>query len=371
MLQRRFRSLFHFVLAVWGIGILGVSIAKSLNLISLPDSLERVWWFSFLLLGTALLGAVFQPLLKEYFIRTDNPSVQNNRELLLTDYETLAGYYPVAFITIIIGSFFLSPVFFNTQIFFTLNSPSIFWVAVLCTGMLNVLLFYFMNKAYRYGDLSLVSATWALSPVFAIPISFIAYQLLEDSAVLTAPGMSIGGIAGIAIILLSILGIGFIGRKQLPPAGALPNDWFTGYPVMSGILGSLIAAFAINFDKIAIEAGNPFLTVAVVAGTVALITGGITIARSGVARLIFIFTAYRKQFLILGALYGAILMIMALTLLGENVNYQGTIRRFSIVFAALYGIWILGEGGSFSNKTLRVLIALAAFSGVAIIAFFG
>lgn len=333
---------------------------------------ERLYWLLFLLVGAFGMGAGFEPLVKERFPKVSPDEANQSPARLLKDYEPLAGYYPIACATIIFGSLLVATFFLGAPVaILSLPSASSFWFAALLSGVINIFIFYFGTKALRYGDLSLVSMTAGLAPLFTLPVSFLVYGMFGRVAPITDPSVTFLGFIGILLIVCGLVINVFAEHRQGTPPLAPPHDWFARHPVVSGMVSASLASIAINFDKVAVEAGNPFLFSIVVTSVVSVGTLGFVFFRSGFSRIRYLFTHYRNSFFIVGSVYGALVLLMALTLWGENVNYQGTIKRLSIVFATLYGAWILGEGSTVRSKLVRIVVALASVAGIALITIWG
>ena len=362
----------YIVFGVVIVLLLSAYVADHSNLVSSTLLPDRLYWLLFLLLGAFTMGAGFEPLIKERFPKASQEEVTEAPERLLKDYEPLAGYYPVACVTIIFGSLLVAALFLGAPTaILSLPSASSFWFAAVMSGVINIFIFYFGTKALRYGDLSLVSMTAGLAPLLTLPVSFVVYNVFGRTAPITDPSVTFLGFVGILLIVCGLVINVFAERRQGTPPLAPPHDWFARHPVISGMTSAALASVAINFDKVAVEAGNPFLFGIIVTLTVSLGTLGFVWFRSGCARIVYLFRTYARSFLIVGAVYGALVLLMALTLWGENVNYQGTIKRLSIVFATLYGAWVLGEGGTPRSKFIRIIVAIAAVLGIALITIWG
>lgn len=364
-------------LAWWFLGLvafflLGAYALQEFELLSVTILPDRLGWLLLLLWGAAVMGAVFEPLVKELFPRATKEDVAKNPARLLRDYETLSGYYPVACIAILLGSLLAGALFLEDA--FALadvaSSPA-FFTAALISGVINIFIFYFGTKALRYGDLSLVSMTAGLSPLLTLPISFIVFQVFAGSAPLESPNVSLFGLVGILLIVSGLILNVFADEKQKETREAPEGDWFAHHPVLSGMLAATLGSVALNFDKVAVEAGNPFLFSIVVTGVVALGTIAFGLIRNGLSRLLYLWKTHGRSFIIVGTVYGALVLVMAITLWGENVNYQGAIKRLSIIFATLYGAYVLFEGGTLRAKLIRIAVAIAAVLGIVLITVFG
>lgn len=344
------------VLAVWRIAAGGVS---------------DVWWWVLLLWGAMWTGLIFQPLIKSAFPGMNHDMVRQDPARHLKDHEALMGYYPVVALVVGASSFVLSPMLFGTGMgaLFLLHDATIFFAAALVSGVLNVGIFYFFNKALRYGDMSLVSAAQGLNPVFSIPLSFIFFAWL-GSAYVSNPSVTAIGLAGIVVITLAVVVNGLLQKKRIAEA-APAEDWFAQHPLTSALASAVFAGVAVNVDKIAIDAGNPFLAGVVTMGTVALVTAAWTAWQSGSARVWYVFSAYRRAFLVVGVAYAVVIIVMNVTLYGHNVNYYAAIKRSSAVFGTVYGLYVLKEAYGMGNMALRLLTSAAIVAGTFLILFRG
>jgi len=359
-----YAAIFLFALSLGGWKVMGV-----FELIPFGPFSERFFWVFLVLLQAVIFGAVFQPLTKNKFPKGNDPDVVKEPKLFLKDYETMAGYYPIVALLGLLGGILLWP-FFSTSSVFEIHSAH-FWWAAIGTGILNTFLFYFLTKAFRYGDLSLVSATWAVSPLFVLPISFLIFELIGDATPLTNPSVSTFGFLGIMLTVGAVLVNVFVERHSGPVSGAPAGDWFANHPVLSGLFGMLFATVALNFDKVAADSANPFLSIFIAMSVVSFLTISMTVLLGSWGRLFYIIKRYWRSFLIVGGVYGITVLLAYVTLFGENVNYQGALKRSSAIFGTLYGIYVLGEGINGKAKMSRILVALSVVAGVLLIAIWG
>ena len=329
------------------------------------ESRENLWWTGLLLLGAMITGFLFQPMAKDLFPKGNDPRLLENPGLKLKDHETLMGYYPLVALIVGLGGILISPLLFGRQVTFEIKSVH-FWWATVGSGVLNVFIFYLFTKALRYGDVSLVSTTQSLVPIISLPLSYLAFALVGSGSGITSPTVSTLGFIGIVITVIAIAANGFLAKKKTPE-GAPEGDWFAHHPVLTGAISTVIAGVAVNFDKVAVDAGNPFLHGIIVPFVVFLICMGWTLAEGGWERVSFVFRNYRRTFLLMGIVYAAIILIMNTTLYGHNVNYYLAIKRVSVVFGAFYGIYVLREGGTPQEKFVRILTAMTVILGLFLI----
>jgi hypothetical protein len=60
-------------------------------------------------------------------------------------------------------------------------------------------------------------------------------------------------------------------------------------------------------------------------------------------------------------------VVYNITLVDHNINYYGAIKRSTVVFAALYGIYVLQEGIGARNKAIRLSMSALVLTGVFLI----
>jgi uncharacterized membrane protein len=308
-------------------------------------------------------GFVSQPLTKKLFPTPKASDTEAESERVLKDHETLAGYYPIAALTVACGALLVPEIGSGggSHALFSIPHPTTFLVAAIISGALNVGLFYFFIKALRYGDLSIIASSQALNPVLALPVSFAAFALFPH--IVSNPSISFAGFVGIMVVVAGIAINGFLQRAAKKQVSAPAGDWFAAHPFASALTSACFAALSINFDKIAVDAGNAFAAGVVTLGTVALITLVWILVQSGYARVHFIIKNHAKAFLIVGIVYGILIITFNLVLAENNVNYYGAIKRAVVVWSTLYGIYILSEGASSRDKLARLLVSLSILAG--------
>lgn len=363
--QKRKKRL-HLVMVFWLALISAWLIAVRIGIIIETPFAKNIWWTAFLLFGAAITGFLFQPLVKEKFPSHKDPRVNSDPRLHLKDHETLMGYYPIVALVVLLGGLLTSNALYGSNIIFEVKSLH-FWWATAATGVLNVFISYFLTKGFRYGDLSLVSVTQAMSPLFVLPISFAAFALLGGIAPIANPAISTTGFVGILLTVIALI-LNIITGKKTPVTTSPPvGDRFAHHPVFSGLLGTFIGSIAVNFDKIAIDSANPFLVEILTMGIVSVITTAWTFCDGGLKRIIFVFKRYAKPFLLVGLAYGAVILVMNITLYGANVNYYATIKRTSALFGILYGMYVLREGLSGKDRAARIAVGALVILGILLI----
>jgi drug/metabolite transporter (DMT)-like permease len=275
-------------------------------------------------------------------------------------------YYWFAALTVAIASFVLSPFLYGTQILFFVTSGH-FWWAVCVTGVLNVGIYYCFNKALRYGDISVVSVMQCAVPVITIPVSYVLHDLLAGALPsLTSPRVSAVGAIGIAVIVASSVA-NIIHAEKKKPSGAPVHDWLAQHPAYAALFGMAFASVAINFDKVAVDAANPFLMGVAALGIVAVVSTVHTALSRGFGRIVFVFKAYAREGIVVGLIYGVTALVMDIALYGHNVNYVVAIKRMSVVFATLYGLWVLREARMRSQKMTRLAICAGMVVGSVVV----
>lgn len=356
----------YLVMVCWFVLLVVWILAAHTGAIAETSVTKNLWWTWLLLFGAAITGFLFQPLVKERFPSTKSPRVIADPRLHLKDHETLMGYYPIVAFVVLLGGLLTSHTLYGSDIIFQIKSVH-FWWATATTGVLNVFIFYFLTKGFRYGDLSLVSVTQAMSPLFVLPISFAAFALFGSIAPIANPSVSTAGMFGILLTVVALI-LNVIAGKKTPVTTAPPvGDWFAHHPVFSGLVGTFIGSVAVNFDKIAIDSANPFLAGILTMLIVSVITTAWTYADGGLERIAFVFKQYANPFLLVGLAYGAVILVMNITLYGANVNYYVTIKRTSALFGIIYGMYVLREGLSTKDKVMRITVGILVIAGVLLI----
>lgn len=363
--QKRKKNL-YIVMTVWFAVLAAWLLAERMEVITQTALSKNIWWTVLLLFGAAITGFLFQPLVKEKFPSAKDSRVIADPRLHLKDHETLMGYYPVVALVVLLGGLLTSHALYGNTIIFEVKSAA-FWLATGVTGVLNVFVFYFLTKGFRYGDLSLVSITQAMSPLFVLPISFAAFAFLGSIAPIANPSVSTAGMFGILLTIVALV-LNVRAGKKTPVITAPPvGDWFANHPVFSGLLGTFIGSIAVNFDKVAIDSANPFLAGILTMLIVAVITTAWTCAKGGWKRVAFVFKKYAKSFLLVGLAYGAVILVMNITLYGANVNYYATIKRTSALFGIFYGMYVLREGLGTKDRVMRIAVGVLVIAGVLLI----
>lgn len=334
---------------------------------------NNLWWVGIVVLGAMITGFFFEPLTKASFPKEDDPRVKENPELKLKDHEVMVGHYGFAALTILVVSLVISPLFYGRQLFFEVRSWNFVW-AVIATGCLNVGIFYFFIKAIRYGDISQISMLRGTIPVLTLPISYLVYLFVGSSGVVAPPYVSFIGFLGIILVVSAIM-INIIakGSKKKPiEISSLANtDWFARHPVVSAAVSACFAGFALNFDKVAVDSSNPFLFGVVCMLIITAFTFIWVLKKGGWGRIQFLFRNYLGNFIKVGIVYGLIIVCMNIGLYGNNVNYIGGTKRISIVFATLFGIFVLKEGLSPKHKIVRIATSLLVVGGIFLMAMYG
>lgn len=334
---------------------------------------NNLWWVGIVVLGSMMIGFLFEPMTKASFPNENDSRVKENPELKLEDHEVMTGHYGFAALTVLVVSLIVSPLFYGRQLLFEVQSLNFVW-AVIATGCLNVGIFYFFIKAIRYGDISQVSMLRGLIPILTLPISYLVYVFVGSSGVVSPPYVSWIGLLGIVLVVSAILvNVAAKGSKKKPVeiSKLAIKDWFARHPVVSAGVSACFACFAINFDKVAVDSANPFLFGTITMLIIASITFVWVLQKKGWSRIRFLFKNYLSNFIKVGVVYGLIIICMNVGLFGNNVNYVGSTKRVSIIFATLFGVLILREGLSTKHKIVRVITSLLVVGGIFLMMMWG
>lgn len=218
------------------------------------------------------------------------------------------------------------------------------WPYLLGSTTVNCLYFYFLINAYRTGDLSLAyPVARGLAPLLVLGLGWVA----------AGEAPSAPGLAGVTLICVSILALGF---ERGAGARHYQTLWWAGgvglciaiYTVTDGIGGRL--------------SGNPIGYVAVLNVLTGIAVCGVAAWRRGPALRDALRTGWRQ-----GALGGVMMLagytivVYAMTL--APMAQVAALRESSVIIAALLGAIFLHE--PFGAK--RVAAATGVAAGIAIL----
>ena len=144
-------------------------------------------------------------------------------------------------------------------------------------------------------------------------------------------------------------------------------SWLERHPMWTISFALLSAGIGLNFEKVSIDSSNPFLSGVVTSLIVTGIMTSITLMKGGLRRIKFVFKNYGRRFLVIGVVFGLAIIVFNVALYEHNINYYSAVKRSTMVFGTLYGIWVLKEAQGFSEKAWRLSISAVVLLGVFII----
>lgn len=323
---------------------------------------QNLLWIGLVLYGSYILGAIWEPGMKTKFPKEKAAALEQKGDasLVLNTQEAMHLYYATtALIAIAIGAM-VCPTFYGFELTKGIaDHQTLAFIAT--TGLLNSCIFWFFDTGIRYGDISVVSATRGLIPVLALPVSYGLFSLYPEK--MPSPHVSKLGLSGILLIVASLAINGYrTKRKEADPD--VPN-WFAAHPITSGVIGACFASCAITFDALGVNAGgNPFLVTCGMPMVVSFVMGFWCIKSTNLTRIKTLWAHYWREALWMGMYYALCTSAFNMSLLAENVNYQGGVKRTSIVFATIYGTLVLKEGEPAKRReriVLSIMITLGVF----------
>lgn len=214
------------------------------------------------------------------------------------------------------------------------------WLVV--GGTLNALITVLYFHAIEKGEVSQVVPLTALTPVF----------LLITSPVMLQEVVSAVGAAGVLLVVAGVYML-FLGEGNglLAPLREIGRRGSARLMLLIAVLWSITS----NIDKLGIRASSPALWAFAINAYIFLILQGYWLTRWG--RSIFRF----DRWVIVAGVFSALMItfhMLALTV--TYVPYLIAVKRTSVVFTALGGVLLFGEGGGWR----RVMGAVLACSGV-------
>jgi len=228
-----------------------------------------------------------------------------------------------------------------------LCSPG-FWPLVFCSGVLNVVAYYFFVRAFRLADASLVAPLVLVTPVL----------LLVTSPLMVGEHVSSLGAGG---VILSVVGAVILALSEPGVTRRTSLLAFLRDPgVRSMCVTAAIWSVTANLDKLGVQASTPMLWVAALTIFIALAS---TIAWLALPHRPLQLHALRYA-LVAGAAnaLGNAAQMYALTIL--FVPYVIAIKRLSALFTVIVGGIVLKE-----NIRERLLGAAIMLLGATLVAF--
>lgn len=230
-------------------------------------------------------------------------------------------------------------------------------IALLGSGVPNVLAYVLLVRAVRHSDLSLVAPLMGLTPLF----------LLLTSPLILGERAGWSGLLGVVLIVIGayLLHARDIRRGALEPFRALLRDRGARMMLAVAFLWSISA----NYDKVGIQATSTIAWPAVVHSFVALALAPLVLLRRsrkgarGDSDRLLPGAGRMPLLLLLAGAVNATMMITQMTALTLTlVPYVIALKRTSVLFSVALGRLMFGEG-RMRERTLGASIILA---GVAV-----
>jgi len=211
-------------------------------------------------------------------------------------------------------------------------------VYILATGIVHAFYFFFLSKAYTYGNISIVYPVARGCGV--IGTALIAMLLLRES-------LSIIGIAGIICTSMGVLSIGLKRDDQI--------DYRKG--LLYALLVGVTMIFYSIIDKVAMASINPVIYIlGLFLLSLFFLTPYMFIARGG--ELYDAWRRYWRYSLVIGVGSAVGYLIILYVFRMVQVSYVVAVREFSVAVGAMLGMTYLGESRSKRKTTGIVLIVI-------------
>lgn len=229
-----------------------------------------------------------------------------------------------------------------------------FYIGAIGTVAINIIALIFMYKGLCDADLSVCAPMLALTPVFALPVSF--FILGESPSILGGAG-----------VIIAVLGIIIITHEHRKKECSL-DEKIKNKKQKKGVIFLLITAFlysiSINFDKMASANSTPFFATFFVLTFLGLGMLLIAIGKKE-ARYLMKKENIVKLYLIgFINLVGVIVFYIAVT--KGIIAYSIAIKRLSVLISILYGYFWFKE----KNIRQKIAGAVVVLIGLFLIIFF-
>lgn len=228
---------------------------------------------------------------------------------------------------------------------------NIFWYAILTCVAFDFIATYLFMKAIKIAPLSLTVPYLGLTPIFSLLISFLVL----------GEHVSLIGLIGIIMISVGAYTLRLDTRKYgwLAPFKAI----FTYKGSLLMFFVALIYAFTINMAKVTIQHSSPlFMAIIYFSLLASVYTPFVMYQTKGKAGKIF----SNSRIKLLIGLAMAFMALSHFTAISKiNVAYMISMKRFSLLFAIIYGRLFFDE----KNIKERFLGGILIVAGAACIAF--
>ena len=243
---------------------------------------------------------------------------------------------------------------FLLPILFFIDIPAlnnIFWYAIMACTVLDFISTYLFMKAIKIAPLSLTVPYLGLTPIFSLLISYI---ILGES-------VNLVGFFGIVLISIGAYTLRLDTRKYgwLAPF----KNIFTNKGSLLMFFVALIYAFTANFGKVAIQNSSALFMAVVYFTLLALLYTPVVFYQTRAKPKKMIANSRIKLLIGLAMAFMALSHFTAISKI--NVAYMISMKRFSLLFAIIYGRLFFDE----TNIKERFLGGILIVAGAACIAF--
>ncbi|MFZ0390358.1 MAG: DMT family transporter [Calditrichia bacterium] len=228
------------------------------------------------------------------------------------------------------------------------NWQDFIW-AVSLSFLINVAAWYLFFSALQAGTLSRTMPFTAFTPLFLIPVAFIALGELPD----------IFGIAGILLIITGGYGIHLDSRGFLSPIKSMAFNKGTRSMVLVALLWSISA----TAEKVAVLSSSQYFYAIVINLLLALAYTPLILRKKN-----YNFLYFKKNILqlwLMSLLFGLLLLFQYTALKYLLVSYVIAFKRAGIIVSLLLGALLFKE----KNLKRNLLFTLLILSGVLLIFF--
>lgn len=228
------------------------------------------------------------------------------------------------------------------------------WLLLFLSVLVETAYYIVLSTAYQSADFSLV---YPLARG-AAPLMIAIWSVIFLREQLTA-----GGLLGLVIIIAGLSVIGFSNFLEPRQNGSTPH-W---HGMRLALLLALLISIYSTIDGAAVKQTPTFAYAVLVFFLSPVLATPLVLKRYGWQTLRTELSRHKLRILVIGILtVGAYLLALAAYSMAR-VSYSGAIREVSVVLGALAGWLLLGE----RLGRLRVVGALAIFSGILVIAWLG
>lgn len=230
------------------------------------------------------------------------------------------------------------------------------WPYIVASATLEAMYFVTLTLAYDIGDFSLI---------YPIARGAAPALLAIWTALFLAEPPRPGGLLGLALLVFGLI---VIGSSPLWARRSLPGKHTFS---IKGIVIALFTACCVSLyttvDGAAVRFAPPFAYTIVVLGLSAVLFSPVVLLRYGARQ---VYSEWRVNWwrILLVGIFMLLTYVLVLNAYAvARVSYAGAIREVSVVFAALLGWLLLGEGFGL----VRTIGAVLIFAGIVVIATLG